>query len=548
VILFFFFFFDSSTTIRMAKKENPELEFHKALNSNREELARAILLSHPGLDINKHGTIHWATLFKRDHAVNYLLSLGCKLDTFMLHNSTPFLLGLQNYSTVDDKISIASRFLKAGASVNLGKKDGESPLVSVYNEKVGKFLLHHGADVNVIEKTSEWSVLMKYCDSNRKSMIELILKEGYCHNINHIGQYGYTALLIAVEKGYADIVELLLKYGADPTITTPSGRSLLDITKDARIRKILSVAIANAKCGSTIKEMQKESAAVSGKVLQPYEEFLPTKEKGKETIAIIAPAKVFHESSTVSRPSPEDVVSFFPSSKFEEMKPGYHFRNGQKGIGYYLNSRVEQEEGPSKITKKKGKSNSISSFFFGSKSSDKKADGSYKEPNELERTVFEETSNRRIIENQNIRNENSTPRTENYPNLKLNQQQQLKTDTVASPPITNPPFSSPTVSPPVTSSSFNSAANTRLTSIPPYAVMSNSSEIPTANAILMVDEQQTTLYNENNIHPLSSSSSISPDWNFILNKINSLEKKLEQCEQTITAQQKEITFLKSKIT
>jgi ankyrin repeat protein len=537
----------------MLKKENPELEFHQALNSDREELARAILLSHPGLDINKHGTIHWAAVFRRDNAIKYLLSLGCKLDTFMLHDSTPLYLGLQHYSEVEKKIDMAARFLKAGANVNLGVKDGDSPLMLVYDVQVGKFLLNHGADVNMIDKRNEWTVLMKFCDTNRKAMIELILKEGFCHNINHIGQYGYTALLIAVEKGYADIVDVLLKYGADPTIVTPSGRSLLDIKQDPVIRKKLSIAIA-------VAEMQKESAAVSGKMLQPYEESLPMKDNQKDLI-VTAPAMVIHDSSSSivasaaasSRLSPEDIVSFIPSSAFQGMKPGYQFRNGDKGVGYYnyngdnYNHRDEVNEGPSKITKKKGKSNSITSFFFGSKasSSEKKADGSYKDPKELEKVVFDETSNRRIIENQNMMLSNSNPKIDAA----------HKSGTIAAHPSTPPlvtshaPSSSSSLSGAFSSSpSTTISANARLTSsVPPYSVSVNSSsEIPTANAILMIDEQQTTLYNDTT-NPLSSSSTGLPDWNFILNKMNSLEKKLQQCEQTIAEQQKEISFLKSKM-
>jgi hypothetical protein len=541
----------------MSKKENPEREFHKALTSNREELARAILLSHPGLDIDKHGTIHWATLFKRDNAINYLLSLGCKLDTFVLHESTPLLLGLQNYPTTDEKIRITTKFLKAGANVNLGKRCGESPLVSVYDVKVAKFLLNHGADVNVIDQRNEWSVLMKYCDTNRKALVGLILKEGYCHNINHIGQYGYTALLIAVEKGYADIVDVLLKYGADPTVATPSGRSLLDIEQDPVIRKKLSIAIANAKCGPTVAEMQKASAEVSGKMLQPYEELLPMKDHKKELI-VTAPAMVIHDPSVFSKESssnsinqsspaasklaPEDFnTPFFPSKTFQGMKPGYQFRNGDKGVGYYNYNGDNYNP-----TKKKGKSNSITSFFFGSKASpEKKADGSYKDPKELEKVVFDETSNRRIIENQNMMLSNSNPKIEAA----------HKSGTIAARPSTPPlvtshaPSSSSSWSGTISSSPPTTvSANTRLTSsVPPYSVSVNSpSEIPTANAILMIDEQQTTLYSDTT-NPLSSSSTGLPDWNFILNKMNSLERKIEQCEQTIAQQQNKITLLESKI-
>jgi ankyrin repeat protein len=67
--------------------------------------------------------------------------------------------------------------------------------------------------------------------------VELLLAKGA--QLDLADNRGRTALMIAAERGHAEIVKLLLAAGADPARRDKDGRSAADIATDAAVRTAL---------------------------------------------------------------------------------------------------------------------------------------------------------------------------------------------------------------------------------------------------------------------------------------------------------------------
>jgi ankyrin repeat protein len=322
------------------QKIDIDKDFYEAIKASREELARAIYSAHPNLDVNKHGALHWAVMFRKEKIVDFILSIpSINVNAYMMSDSTPLMLALTHNYIDEEKIKAIKKLMSYGADINLGKKNGESPLTFETSLVVARFLIDRGSDVNIVDNETGWSLLMKHCDAEKSDIVKLLLESGKCNTINFIGRYGYTALLIAVEKNLSPVVTLLLKYGADPTIPTPSGRSLLEIATNEDIHRSLLRVMRSRFIHEII-----DSKPVDGKVVQPAEICYP-------------PATALSSKDV----GPDKGLDFVPAATYQGDKKGFQYRNGNYGFGYYQTT----------VTKKKKKG--LFSRLFGSSSDNRKA-------------------------------------------------------------------------------------------------------------------------------------------------------------------------------
>lgn len=138
--------------------------------------------------------------------------------------------------------------------VNITDKDGWSALYRAVPHKdteILQLLLHAGAKVNLRNKDGS-SPLIRAVDRNNRAAVEILLNsEGVkVDTLNILG----TALFYAAKKGYKDLVELLLKYNADPNkIGDSLSKTPLAIAKAGgheEVVKLLEEAGAEEKCSS----------------------------------------------------------------------------------------------------------------------------------------------------------------------------------------------------------------------------------------------------------------------------------------------------------
>ena len=68
-------------------------------------------------------------------------------------------------------------------------------------------------------------------------------------------------IIKAVVKGYADVVKLLLEYGADPTIRHKGGKTPIDLAIESGYHKIAQILISYAQSTRRRSRRRKASPA-----------------------------------------------------------------------------------------------------------------------------------------------------------------------------------------------------------------------------------------------------------------------------------------------
>jgi ankyrin repeat protein len=88
-------------------------------------------------------------------------------------------------------------------------------------------LIAHGADPNEAAGQNNWPPLLHAIHKGQIQSVNALLDGGA--GINRISGDGITPLMMAAGYGYSDIVELLLRRGANPRIAGPDGVRALDL-------------------------------------------------------------------------------------------------------------------------------------------------------------------------------------------------------------------------------------------------------------------------------------------------------------------------------
>lgn len=63
--------------------------------------------------------------------------------------------------------------------------------------------------------------LLEYVERGDTDSVRKLLESRSFANVDQTNADGETVLMIAAQKGFAEIVKLLLAHGANPTLTTP---------------------------------------------------------------------------------------------------------------------------------------------------------------------------------------------------------------------------------------------------------------------------------------------------------------------------------------
>lgn len=158
---------------------------------------------------------------------------------------------INNASRTGD-VGTIEKLVKSGVDVREKDNDGRSSLhfaVDGQNIEVIKLLLRYGADIT--EKTNKGNTaLHTACSKGYKEAVELLLSSVDLKDLNYLvnattNTGKMTALHVAAEKGFPDIVQLLLQKGAIYNCVNRTGKKPSDLTKDERVKNILSITDEN---------------------------------------------------------------------------------------------------------------------------------------------------------------------------------------------------------------------------------------------------------------------------------------------------------------
>ncbi len=179
----------------------PENNFWDALVKRDYDAANAILAEHPKLDVEHRRlgkTIFQSAIEWRDlKLAQYLLDHGADVDAVNKDTTQPLIMSplLMAAGTGDSSFDLVKFLIDRGANVNTTGRGRETPLhraTQLTAPRIMQLLIDHGANLDA-----------------RNDMQQ-------------------TPLLLAATKCLAQPVEILLRAGADETLTEPwSGRTAL---------------------------------------------------------------------------------------------------------------------------------------------------------------------------------------------------------------------------------------------------------------------------------------------------------------------------------
>jgi len=213
----------------------------------------------------------------QDEAIALLLDAGAKIDHRNLAGSSALLR-----AAMDNRRRTAVLLLERGADANLANGQRLTALHAAAfngNDKLAAALLAHGAAPDAVDTSGKspaiYAAARGYAeiverllaagvDAKRRygndltllmwaaghsndtprqdglATLRLVLAAGA--EIDAVDNRGWSALMIAAERGHGEAAELLLESGADPGIADAQGRRAADLTSDTALRDRLLAA------------------------------------------------------------------------------------------------------------------------------------------------------------------------------------------------------------------------------------------------------------------------------------------------------------------
>ncbi|KAJ8683834.1 hypothetical protein QAD02_019626 [Eretmocerus hayati] len=202
------------------------------------------------VDENLMTPLHHAVVFENYPIVELLLSKGA--EPYLISRDTYFEFTPFEHACKSFHPEILKLFLDVGCNpssnfVHQGKPS--SPLrmaLTSGNASAVKLLLDRGAQ-EMVEDQDE-SLLHLACRAQEAlEMVKLLLESAsrFLSQINRKYGAGFTPLRIAVKEARLDLVELLLKNGADPEIADKEGKVPLELAVEDRLWDVVDCLLSH---------------------------------------------------------------------------------------------------------------------------------------------------------------------------------------------------------------------------------------------------------------------------------------------------------------
>ena len=109
------------------------------------------------------------------------------------------------------------------------------------NNFVVEMLLKAGAKVDPFTEPSAQSALQHATYRNNFKLVKILVKAGADVNFQAVDKTGDTALHVAVSNGNIEIINYLLKHGANPTIKSEDGVTPLSLADEGGNKEVISI-------------------------------------------------------------------------------------------------------------------------------------------------------------------------------------------------------------------------------------------------------------------------------------------------------------------
>ncbi len=144
----------------------------------------------------------------------------------LLSRGIPFTSDCFGTYIAKDKIEIVNEFLEAGMSVN-SRDDTGTPMLNIAcrsdNFEFVDMLLNLGAELNAVSEDRGYTAVMDAVWRGNEKITKFLIDKGA--ELNTINKEGQTNLILAVGANRENIVKLLAENGADPDVKDMMGMS-----------------------------------------------------------------------------------------------------------------------------------------------------------------------------------------------------------------------------------------------------------------------------------------------------------------------------------
>lgn len=197
-------------------------------DGNLKELQKLHLLEHKFdvLDEKQNSLLHIATKKRHKLIVEFLLNIK-EINPKLPNKKGLSALHIASRDGQDEIIPILLKHIDINIRGSFDF-DGATPLIMAAwkgHSNTAKLLLENGAD-DSLPSSEGYTPLHNASNSKNIDIVYALLKSSSA-TINYQAKSGSTALMIAAQKGCDNIVELLLKYGANPYIVNVRGSTAL---------------------------------------------------------------------------------------------------------------------------------------------------------------------------------------------------------------------------------------------------------------------------------------------------------------------------------
>ena len=151
------------------------------------------------------------------------------------------------FAAIPGGVDVMALLIDHGAEVNATGHFNWTAMMVAASKGHGEcvaLLLRHGAEPD-IQDTYGWTPLMRAVYGNKRDGVRALLQSDSL-NLEARDDRGATALHIAVERGYRELVAALLERGADTSTTDDAGRDLLQKAQAQGFNEIASMLQARS--------------------------------------------------------------------------------------------------------------------------------------------------------------------------------------------------------------------------------------------------------------------------------------------------------------
>ena len=145
-------------------------------------------------------------------------------------------------------IEIARFLLEHGAKVNIRDHEKRTPMMMLDEDatpEIVQLLINYGAKAKLLDKEKNGALHHLALNGVDPEIVRLLVNYGY--NANGANKEGKTPLMLAAENEEEEILSALLQTGADANIKMRDGRSAIDLAANEAVRATLRTYGAIAK-------------------------------------------------------------------------------------------------------------------------------------------------------------------------------------------------------------------------------------------------------------------------------------------------------------